>query len=276
MTKPILTAHTAYGTFTRQTDRPYTHLVIFLPAEGQGEAEQCSWHLTESAAFAQSRKLAKLNSDRNLVPGQYAVAAIEHPAPSQEVVPSTTVMDTEPGSPAAALKAELAAASETETTPVDTETTPEPQETTEAVATADEPTDNLSDYVTPGEVLTRENAVGLVDTDWLVRQVGKALTHKVKLDKKDPTLARTLCGVPVHGASQNWLAIQPVDGLTCPTCRAAAAKVAPATTPAGQETVTDQGGVTWVPVGCDRCGRTGFATNRKMMNHRAQCRALGR
>lgn len=211
MSKSILTAHTAYGTFTRQTDRPYTSVLVFVPAAGLGEPEAVSWHLTAGAAHKAQIRQAHLDNALNRTPGQYAVCAIEHPA-------------VEEGSPAAALKAELAA--ERTIQPASPEA-----ETFEASLDGPVVEPEATPAVVPGEVLTREEAVALVGTDWLVRQVGKSFTHQVKLDRKDDTLARTLCGVPVHGAAQNWLAIQPVDGLTCPTCQKASAKLAKALCP---------------------------------------------
>jgi hypothetical protein len=188
MSKPILTATTPFGAFTRQTDRPFTHLVVFVPA-GKDQGLQCSWHLTKKAAHQNSIRLAHMDSGNE--PGSYAVCAIE-----QELV-----QDPEPLNP------------EFDTTDTLTDS---PEFAAAMVEVQAEPAHVEG-------VLTHDEALYLVNTGYTVRQVGKKYTHQLKLDKNDSHLARTYCGVPIKGASQNWLKTS--DELSCPTCVATQAKM---------------------------------------------------
>lgn len=49
MPKPTLTCTTPYGTFSRKTFRPYTHVVVLVHPEGHGTA--MSWHTSIALAL---------------------------------------------------------------------------------------------------------------------------------------------------------------------------------------------------------------------------------
>lgn len=204
MTTPTITASTAYGTFTRQTSHEYTHIVVSINEGTDNNA--FSWHGSEKAAQAGLRKAQTYYPN-----GTFAIVAITAAKPAAPVADEHDSGQHSPRNPFC-MKCSADAASEAETA----------SETTSPLGTATD-----QGLVARGSVLTRAEARQLAGRqDIVLRQVGKRLTHYSKADRKDDSLARTLCGVPINGAGQNWLPMDlvgPAD-LTCPTCRAASRK----------------------------------------------------
>jgi hypothetical protein len=175
MTKPIVTARTAIGTFTRRTYNAYTHIIVDT---GSGQALRWSGNVNAS-----DTKNAQVAADgvryfKRLLGAENYLDIVAFPIVAEAP---------------AAIDVPL---------PADAEPTV---------------------IVPNGDVLTREEARAMVG-HITVRQLSKSLVHDIKADRKDDTMARTFCGVPINGAAQHWLVS--MNSVSCPTCQKAAVKAA--------------------------------------------------
>jgi hypothetical protein len=185
-----LTATTPFGTFTRDTHTAYTHVAIFsgdIRLVGSAGIAARRKGLPTTVEFGAVWSRSERNARKAKI-GYSPNAKLEGVFPVDALAPAVAAMFVVP------------------------EPTPEPEP---------EP---VVEQTHVESVLTREEALWMINTSYTARQVGKSYTHQLKHDRKDETLARTYCGVPVKGASQNWLRTS--DSLSCPTCVATKAKLA--------------------------------------------------
>lgn len=232
-----ITATTPLGTFTRRTDNAYTHIIVdadtktALRWSGNANASEAknAKVVADGIRYFQKTRTTKVvafpigtaavpdahDSGQHAKANPFCMKCSADKAAQAERSSETTVPLGTPESHEARIdrlnsrRAAQARAAATEAAPV----------------ASQEQLDQLQAAHEQAGVLTRAEARALVGTDTILRQVGKSLAHAIKADRKDDTLARTLCGVPINGAAQNWLALG--VGLTnCPTCNQAARKAA--------------------------------------------------
>lgn len=230
-----LTATTPFGTFTRTTDTVYTHVAVFTAPSGirlvgaagiaaarKGLPTTTEYGTVWSRSERNARK-AKMgyNSDAVLL----GVFPVDQDAAKDEADATLAALIEQAQAPVIDEPTPTMANPEWEPEPVaEPSTDDEILERYADELASQEQLDELNDaQVDKGELLTRQEAASLIGAAGVVKQVGKALTHRIKADRKDPTLARTLCGVPIHGAANNWLWLGDWD-LTCKTCVATEAK----------------------------------------------------
>lgn len=205
-----LTTTTPFGTFSRSTDTMYTHVAVFTKEGGIG--------LRGAALVAAQRKGLPTTTEFDTVWSRSEANARKAKGPYQATLVGVFPVDQDTD----AMLAEAIAAQAPAPEPV-------VEPTTEPELASQEQLDELDQAFEDklkGEVLTRQEAANLIGTSRLFKQVGKVYTHRIKADKKDPNLARTLCGVPINGAAQNWLFLNLDEQPSCLTCQQTSTKLA--------------------------------------------------